>query len=220
MLAAIVVFTASFAGGWTLAGFIDTEELDAQLGAGSFDVQLSEVGPATADSTTDQNDATNVEDTWDDYSHPTNATGEVTNTLQLGLTEASSTASYVNLNVSYHQNDTESESTNDGNATAKTLEVVRFEYNGTDLTGSRITDTNGNGIVDLHDASKADLDGLDGFTPADSTNLTIALRGNTSYHSSVDSGDGLDYTVTVQAGVNDSWRDVSVSRNNTIQYAE
>lgn len=219
LLAVAVVLAVSLASGWTLAGLVDTEELDAQLGAGSFDVQLSEVGPATADSTTDQHDATDVEDTWEDYSHPTDATGEVTNTLQLELTEASSAANYVTLDVAYRQNDTVSESTDDGNATAKTLEVVRFEYDGTELTGSRIEDANGNGIVDLHDAARADLDGLDGFAPGEPVALTITLRGDASRHRSVDGGDGLDVAVTVRTGVRDSWRDGGVSRNNTIQYA-
>lgn len=53
------------------------------LCAGSYNTKLSEVGPATQNSTTDDREADRVRDTWEDHSHTNESINPVNNTVEL-----------------------------------------------------------------------------------------------------------------------------------------
>lgn len=187
---------------------------------GSFDAKLSEVGPASQLSTTDETDVDVVADTWEDHAHVNGSAETVNNTLELANPYTRATVVAVNITVTYGQNDTDTDdAVDDSEATARSITVSSFAYNGTELVGADLTDKNGNGQVDLDDAAKTDLTGLEGIGAGTSATLTIELYGDASESDAIVGGDGIDFTLTIVCGVSPSWRDIDRSLNNTLQYS-
>lgn len=208
--------------GGTFALLEDTVPSTANLAqVDSFDGKLSEVGPATQNSTTDETAVDTAEQTWADYSHHNGSTDEVNNTLRIANPDATNDIDYVNLSVSYSQNDTGvNEIIDDSTATAQSMNITEFTYNGTDLIASHISDANGNNVIDLDDAAAADLSHLDGIPTGENVTLTIAIAGDATNNDNIAGGDGIDFEITVTLVVNPSWRDADTTTKNTIQYVE
>lgn len=187
---------------------------------GTLDLKLSERGPATQDSTTDEISGDLVSDTWEDPTHNTLGTDNVSNTLEIDNSASTLAASMVNITISYTENDSE---TDDGNAvnTSQTLEVTAFSYDGDDFTDTELTDQNGNGRLDVDDLSRGsnaeNLSTLTGIAGGQTAKVTIAVSGSTGLIGGVQSGDGIDITVELQVQTR-SFADTDHSTNNTIQY--
>ncbi|WP_255150866.1 hypothetical protein [Halorarius halobius] len=197
--------------------FADDEGVSARLGAGTFDVTLSEVGPASAGSTVDETDATTLADTWENGS----ADGDtaVYNTVRVANPPSSTDISYLNVSVAYRENDTGPDD-GDAAATARSLAVTRLTYAGRDLLADgRVVDANGNGVVDLQDLARGNLSYLTGVPEGGTADLTIRLHTGTTNETTVGAGDGIDIRVVVEARVTRSWTDVGMSVGNTVQYA-
>ena len=190
--------------------------------AGTADLKLSEVGPTTRDSTTDETMEDAVADTWEDPNHD-KTLGEppVNNTLRLDNARSSLDANRVNATVSYGENDTMFGTSGNADETARTIRIVEFVYDGTDLNGSKITDENGNGRVDLEDLTLGDtrrnLSSLSGVASGSSVDMTVSFEGDRDLLTGVGGGDGVDIAVEIRAHA--SFVDRDVSRNNTIRYA-
>jgi predicted ribosomally synthesized peptide with SipW-like signal peptide len=190
--------------------------------AGVSDLKLSEIGPATRDSTTDETRTDAVTDTWEDLSHDeTLGEAPVNNTLALNNSASSLAASRVNATVSYAENDSALGSSGNPDRTARTIRVVECIYGGTDLVGSEITDENGNGRIDLEDTTmgetKRNLSSLSGVPAGGGVDLTLSFDGDRGLLTGVAGGDGLDITVEVRTHA--SFVDRDTSRDNTIRYA-
>lgn len=189
---------------------------------GTVDLKLSEVGPATPDSTTDETMEDAVADTWEDLNHD-KTLGEppVNNTLRLDNARSSLDANRVNATVSYAENDTTLSISGNADETARTIEINEFVYDGTDLVGAKIADENGNGRVDLEDLTLGDtrrnLSSLSGVASGSSVDMTVSFEGERDLLTGVGGGDGVDITVEIRAHA--SFVDRDVSHNNTIQYA-
>ena len=208
----------------TVFALVTDTDASAQntIEGGTLDLKLSEIGPATRDSTTDETRADVVTDTWEDLSHDETVDPEpVNNTLMLNNSNSSVDADRVNVSVSYTENDTSLGTSGNPDATARTIRILEFTYAGTDLVGTEITDENGNGRVDLEDLTLGDteqnLTTLSGVAAGNAAALTISFDGDRGLLSLVESGDGLDIGIElrVHAGADD--RDTSA--NNTIRYA-
>lgn len=186
------------------------------LQAGSFDGKLSEIGPATENSTTDERDTDQIRDTWEDYSHTNGTTDPVNNTINISNVNTSYSVDQVNITASYTEND--SALLDNGNAgnTAQTLNITTFRYNGTSHLGS-IPDANSNGATDLDDLAQSTIP-VDGIPVNDSVSLTIELAGDASSNENIGGDDGIDFTVSFTLLINESWSDTDQSTQNTIQY--
>ena len=192
------------------------------VAAGTLDLKLSEVGPATQDSTTDETMEDAVADTWEDLSHDeTHGEPPVNNTLRLDNARSSLDVNRVNATVSYAENDTMLGTSGNADETARTIRIVEFAYDGTDLVGSKITDENGNGRVDLEDLTLGDtrrnLSSLSGVASGSSVDMAVSFEGDRALLTGVGGGDGIDIGIEVRAHA--SFVDRDVSRNNTIRYA-
>lgn len=186
----------------------------------SVDGKLSEIGPATQNGTIDETKADTAGDTWEDHSHENGTTDEVSNTLELANPNATAEITHVNISISYVQNDSDVEDLiDDSNATAESMNVSVFEYNGTDLVATELEDVNNNSRIDLDDAARSGPTRLDGIGADDAANLTLTLVGDATRNDNIVGGDGIDFTVTIEWAVAPSWRDADRSVNNTIQYA-
>lgn len=187
---------------------------------GTLDLKLSERGPATQDSTTDELSADLVSDTWEDRAHNTLGTDNVSNTVELNNSASTLAASVVNITISYTENDSDA---NNGNAvnTSRTLEVTAFSYDGNDLTNTELTDQNGNDRLDVDDLTRGsnveNLSTLPGIAAGQTTQVTIAVSGSTGLISGVGSSDGVDITVELRVQTQ-GFADTDHSMNNTIQY--
>lgn len=187
---------------------------------GALDLKLSERGPATQDSTTDEISADVVSDTWEDRTHNTLGTDNVSNTLEVDNSASTLAANVVNITISYTENDSDA---NDGNAvnTSRTLEVTAFSYAGNDLTDTELTDQNGNGRLDVDDLTRGsnaeNLSTLTGIAAGQTAQVTFAVSGSTGLISGVGSSDGVDITVELRVQTR-SFADIDHSTNNTIQY--
>ena len=191
--------------------------------AGTADLKLSEVGPTTRDSTTDETMEDAVADTWEDLTHD-ETLGEppVNNTLTLDNSRSSLDANRVNVTVSYAENDSAVGTPGNADRTARTIEINEFVYNGTDLVGSKITDENGNERVDVEDLefgdTKRNLSSLSGVASGNSVDMTVSFEGERDLLTGVSEDDGIDITIEIRAHA--SFVDRDVSSNNTIRYGE
>ncbi len=205
----------------TAAYFHDVDSAaNNTVSGGVVDPKLSEAGPATQNSTTDESGTDAVRDTWEDLMHPTDGSQNVNNTVELSTTDSMLDVSSVNVTVSYAENDSGGTGGN-GDSTASTVEVVSLVYNGSELVGSELTDQNGNGIVDVEDltnGSNADaLSSLNGIPAGGNRSLHVSLSGKATLLDGVTMGDGLDVTVTFRAE-RSSYVDEDRSSNNTVLY--
>lgn len=215
----VVLVVAAVASPPALAFVADT---DASTGntveAGVLDLALTEAGPATQESTTDESGADLVTDTWEDTSHTDSDT--VNNTLVLE-NNRSSLAAGVNVTVSYAERDGSLGTAGNADNTSRTVKVVEFVYDGTDLVGTEIADENGNGRVDVEDLTLGEtatnLSSLPPIAAGGTANLTIALDGNVALLDGVGSDDGVDIRFDVRAEAS-SFGDPDRSADNTIVY--
>ncbi|WP_435177320.1 hypothetical protein [Halorussus sp. AFM4] len=191
------------------------------VSGGVLDLKLSEVGPPTQDGTADERTADDVVDTWEDRSHATDGSEIVENELALNNSASSIAADRVNVTVAFAENDTDLGSGGNANATARTVEVTRFVYDGTDLVGSSLTDMNGNGIVDVADTTNGsnaeNLSSLSGVGASGIVSVNASLSGRADLLSGVGSADGIDVEVRIRVHAR-GYADRDVSRNNTIRY--
>lgn len=185
---------------------------------GSFNASLSEIGPATENSTVDETNADELQDTLVDYNHENQTVDPVNNTIRIENPTTSDT-NHVNITVTYSQNDSGvNDIIDDSVATASSLNVTVLEYNGTDLLAQRVTDANGNGAKDLDDVQAANLSRLAGITGNSNATLTISISGDSTNNDNVGGGDGVDFTISIELATEPSWRDTDRSTGNTIQY--
>lgn len=203
------------------ASFADVTYAGANtVDGGTIDVKLAEVGPASAESTTDESGADVVRETWGDTTHDTLGNDNVSNTLLLDNAESSAAASRVNVTVTFVENDSDA---NEGNEleTARTIEVLEFEHNGTDLTAETLTDQNSNDRLDVEDltlgSNAENLSSLPGMGPDESQDLRAVFSGSADFLSGVGSGDGIDVTVAIQVRGR-GYSEADESRGNAIQY--
>lgn len=188
------------------------------VASGVLDLKLTETGPGTQGSTSDESSADSVVDTWEDHAHDTLGNDNVSNTLALDNAASSLAVDRVGFVVSYVENDSGGTVGNPG-ATARTINVVEFTYDGVDLT-TALDDTNGNGRLDLQDLtneSDDELSNRSGIAVGATANLSVTLSGDTGLLSGVGSGDGVDVTIEVRVEGNE-YVELDISRNNTIQY--
>lgn len=219
--AAVLVICVVVGPSLTMAHFHDIDRSEANpVQIGLFNADISEVGPATENSTLDETNADSVRDTWEDYAHQNQSVDPVNNTIRIDNPTATHPVSQVSLTITYTQNDSglADDPIDDSVATAKSLNISHFEYNGTSLIGNRITDTNGNDAIDLDDAAAADLSGLDGVPAGGSVTLTISISGDARNNDNVAGGDGVNFRVEIELLTEPSWRDTDFSEDNTIQY--
>lgn len=186
------------------------------LQAAAVDGKLSEAGPATQNSTTDEATRDTVRDTWEDYDHANGTSDAVSNTVEVGNPDTSAGVSSVNVTASYVENDTALLNDGDPDATAKTLNVTTFSYDGTDAR-SAIADVNGNGFADIDDLSRQNVT-LGGIAANGSASLTIEIAGDAALSGSIGGDDGIDFTLSVTLIVDPSWTDTDTSVDNTVQY--
>ena len=223
IVVAVCVLVAVSTAPGAVALFTDADASTANtVEGGTVDLKLSEVGPTTQDSTTDETMEDAVADTWEDLTHD-ETLGEppVNNTLTLDNSRSSLDANRVNATVSYAENDTTLSTSGNADETARTIEINEFVYDGTDLVGAKIADENGNGRVDLEDLTLGDtrrnLSSLSGVASGSSVDMTVSFEGERDLLTGVGAGDGVDITVEIRAHA--SFVDRDVSRNNTIRYA-
>ena len=205
------------------ATFNDAETVDGgTVEGGVLDLKLSEVGPATRGSTTDEQGRDAVERTWVDTSHgiltmPTT----LRNTLVIDNTHSSLAAERVGISVSYNESDGPLTLGGNADATARTLVLERFSYDGTGLLDSHVGDENGNGYLDVEDltlgSTARNLTSLPGISAGDSAPLRIEIAGDRGLLGLVEGSDGIDLTFTV-AGRTAQFEDSDVSTSNTIRY--
>lgn len=200
------------------AGVADQNAVDA----GVLDLKLNETGPTNGQgSTTDESGIDVAHDTWEDTDHDALGSDLVSNTLELDNAKSTVGSDRINVSVTFSENDTDAD---DGNApnTSRTVEVTTFEFGGTDLVGSELTDQNGNDRLDVEDltlgSNPQNLSERSGLAAGASTNLTIELSGSADLIAGVGSGDGIDVTIEIRVHAR-SFTEADRSVNNTIQYA-
>lgn len=191
--------------------------------AGTVDISLSERGPASTDSTVDETTEDALMNTWHDPEHNDGfATDSIYNTVE--LTDAASTLSIetIGLAFSFDERDTPNGTQGNGAATARTIQVQTLRYGSTDLLATSVSDENGNGIVDLEDltlgSSASNLAQVDTPPTELPVALTLELSGNSSASAAVASGDGIVFTLAVDARAS-SFVDRDTTTQNTITYA-
>lgn len=189
---------------------------------GVLDLKLSETGPTNGEgSTTDESGVDVAHDTWEDTAHDTLGADTVSNTLEVSNAASTVRAARVNVTITFDENDSSSDDGDAPNA-SRTIEVTSFEYGGTDLIGSELTDQNGNGRLDVEDltlgSNAKNLSSRSGLAAGGSTGLLIELSGSADLINGVGTEDGIDIAVTVRVYAR-SFTDVDRSMDNTIQYA-
>lgn len=223
-MAALVVCSAALGGAWlpsSGAYYLDTGVSDANtVDAGTLDVKLNETGSTNGHgSTTDESDADVVVDTWEDTNHDTLGTHNVTNTIRIGNPGSTADVAEVNVSVEYVESDGTGGTVGNADNTSKTIAIKAFSYGGRDLTAN-LTDLNGDGELDLYDltlpGNEDELTGLSGVPVGGSADLTVALSGTGDLIGGVDSGDGVDLTVWINAS--GGFTDDDRSEDNTIRY--
>lgn len=189
---------------------------------GVLDLKLTETGPTNGEgSTTDESGVDVARDTWEDTAHDALGTDTISNTLELDTATSTVGADRVNVTIAFAENDSDAD---DGNAanTSRTIGVTAFEYGGTDLIGSELTDRNGNDRLDVEDltlgSNAKNLSDRSTLAAGESVNLSIDLSGSADLIDGVGSGDGVDVTVTIRVYAN-SFTEADRSVDNTIQYA-
>lgn len=187
---------------------------------GTFDAALSEEGPHTENSTVDEQSVDEARDTWEDYSHENESVDPVNNTLRIENPSTTYDTDHVNITFTYAQNDSGvNDLVDDSTETAKSLNVSVLEYGGTDLLSQRVTDTNGNGALDVDDVAAANLSRLGGISAGGNKTLTMSVSGDSTSNNNVAGGDGIDFLVEIELATRTSWRDTDRSTDNTIQYS-
>lgn len=219
VLVAVVVVTLALATP-PLTAFAYSLDTDRSLGnsfqAGSFDGSLTEVGPATENSTTDESGVDQVRDTWEDYSHTNGTTDPVNNSLNISNTNTTYAVQAVNITLTYTENDSSLLDNGNAQTTASTMNISTIQYNGTEYT---VDDANGNGRHDIDDLSQTTV--TLGGIPANETNtVTISISGDASQDGGIGGSDGIDFVLEISLVVDPSWTDTNKSTQNTIQYAE
>ncbi|WP_435334706.1 hypothetical protein [Haloarchaeobius sp. TZWWS8] len=203
-----------------VASFVDTAHSDGSITGATFDLSLSEIGPATHDSTIDETDANRLSRSWADYDHATGGGTSVTNTLRVSVTGSASPSTLV-IETTFTENDSTLGSPDNLDKTAQTVVVQEFVYDGTDLVGTAVVDENGNGRVDLKDlVLGSTADNLSSLSPPVSgspVDLQVRLSGEADLLAGVGAGDGIDidFVMTARYG---SLRDADNSTDNTIVY--
>lgn len=189
---------------------------------GVLDLKLNETGPTNGEgSTTDETGIDVAHDTWEDTNHDALGNDVVSNTLEMNNSISTIGSERVNVSVLFSENDTD---VDDGNApnSSRTVEITTFEFGGTDLVGSELTDQNDNGRLDVEDltleSNAQNLSERSGLAAGASTNLTIEMSGSADLVAGVGSGDGIDLTIEIRVHAH-SFTEADRSVNNTIQYA-
>ena len=212
-------------GGVTAAFVLDVDTSGANpVAGGTLDTKLTEVGPATQDSTTDEAGEDSIDDTWQDLEHDSvlNSDAAVSNTVRIDNTGSSLDADHVNVTVTYFESDGSLGTPGNADETARTLVVESLTYKGTELVGSGVVDENNNGDVDLEDLTlgetASNLSRLSGVSATATADLRVSLNGDAGLLLSVSGGDGLTITITIRAE-NAGFADADISKNDTIRYA-
>lgn len=194
----------------------DDRSSENSLQAGSFDGNLAETGPATGNSTTDESNANQVRDTWEDYSHTNGTTDPVNNTIGVANPNTSFAVREVDITVSYVENDSALLNNDNAIETAKSMNISVLRFNGTSYKGN-ISDSNGNGAKDIDDLAQSTVT-LGGIGATESVSLELSIAGDSRNNNNLGGGDGIDFTVHITSAVAPSWKDKDTSINNTIQY--
>lgn len=188
---------------------------------GVLDLKLSELGPATQSSTTDEALVDSATDTWEAPNHATDGSESVSNVLNLNNSQSSLAADRINLTVSFVENDDTLGSAGNAPNTSRTVKVAEFSYAETDLLNSSIADENGNGRIDVEDLTLGEtatnLSSLSGIAANESKALAVTFSGRAALLGGVGTDDGIDITVTIRSDAV-SFRDVDETTNNTIRY--
>lgn len=207
------------------AFFTDTDESAANaVQAGVLDIKLSEVGPATRASTTDESQRDSVRDTFEDRTHSAIiGSGPVRNTLRIDNTHSSLDVERTGLVVSYTENDGLLGWSGNAESTARTIRLTQFTYRGTNLLGTTIRDENANGRYDVHDLTigqtKQNVAALPGIPAGGTADMTVEFRGNRGLLGNLlTGGDGIDISFEIE-GSAESFTDRDTSIRNTIRYA-
>ena len=225
ILLVVCLCTASLGGVPSAAAlFIDTDTVAAgSVQAGSLDLKLSEVGPATRASTTDESQRDTVRDTFEDLSHSALlGSTPVRNTLRVDNTQSSLTTERIGLVVSYTESDGSSGRKGNAEATAQTIRLTQFTYKGANLLGTVIRDENTNGQYDVHDLTlgqtKTNLAALSGIVAGGTADVRVVFAGNRGLLGNLVRGrDGIDITFQIQ-GSAQSFLDIDSSTSKTIRY--
>lgn len=194
------------------------------LSGGTLDAKLSEVGAGTEDSTLDEQQEDTLDSTWADLQHdPTTGNNDpVNNTLRINTTQSSIGAGRVNVTITYTESDGGLGTTGNANKTARTLVVETFNYQNTNLLGSKVTDENGNGHIDVEDLTLGEtatnLTALPGIAAASTADLRIVIDGDRSLLSGVGTEDGVTLRFIIRSE-NTTFADGDLTQNNTIRYA-
>lgn len=201
------------------AFFADTTSADVgTVGAGVLDLKLTETGPATRGSTTDETQRDAVHDTFEDLKHDGSP---VKNTLRVDNTQSSLDAEQVGLVVTYAENDGSGGRKGNAKNTAQTIRLTRFSYQGTNLLNTAVGDENANGRLDVADLTlgqtKQNLATLSGVQAGGTADLIVELSGDKSLMTKVKKNDGVDITFEI-AGSAGSFTDEDTSTSNTIRY--
>lgn len=186
------------------------------LQAGSFDGNLTETGPATENGTTDESNANQVHDTWEDYSHTNDTTDPVNNTIDIANPNTSFAVREVNITVSYVENDSALLNNDNALATAKSMNISVLRFNRTSYK-ENISDSNGNGVKDIDDLAQSTVT-LGGIGETESVSLELSIAGDSRNNNNLGGDDGIDFTLHITSVVAPSWKDTDSSINNTIQY--
>lgn len=186
------------------------------LQSGSFDGKLTEIGPATENSTTDETDADQIRDTWEDHSHTNGSVDMVNNTIDIANPDTVFRVQKLNITVSYVENDSALLGNDNAQETAQSMNVSEFRYNGTSYK-ENITDVNNNGGKDIDDLARSTVT-LEGIAATENTSLKFSIAGDSRNNNNLGGDDGIDFTVHITTVVTPSWSDTDESVNNTIQY--
>jgi hypothetical protein len=199
--------------------FVDTNSVPAGTAqAGTLDLKLSEIGPATRASTTDERHRDAIRDTFEDANHDGTP---IRNTLRIENTRSSLTADRIGLTVSYTESDGSGGQKGNAKNTARTIRLTRFTYKGANLLSGTIRDENANGRLDIDDLTlgqtKQNLAALSGIQAGSTADVIIEFRGDRTSGSNIKKRDGIDLTLQATGSAN-SFTDRDVSTSNLIRY--
>ncbi len=196
-----------------------TKSTSNSISAGTLDGSLSEIGPATQGSTTNENNQDAVSATWRDLEHSLLLAPPVQNTLQIRNTRSSLSAEHVGLTISYSESDGLFGLSGNSQATARSVRIIQCTYGGTSLLGSVIKDENGNGNYDIDDLTRGqtqqNLLSLPGINAGNEKSLTITFRGQSL--GVLRAGDGISFTIRVTVATR-SFINTDRATNNVVRY--
>ncbi|WP_150123188.1 hypothetical protein [Haladaptatus sp. R4] len=208
-----------------MAIFSDTDTIEGSvMQSGVLDIKLSEIGPTTHASTTDEHQQDTLHESFKDQSHGgLMGTSAVTNTLRIDNSQSTLDAEQMGINVSYTEDDGTMGMSGNAETTAKTIQLTEFTYHGSNLLTTAIRDENGNGMLDVDDLTqgqtKRNLATLSGVNAGDTADIRIGLQGDTDLlESLLQPEDGINITFKLIASSH-SFTDADSTTNNTIRYA-